>query len=72
MRLRRLPIGWWRVGCRSGHRRSSEHRAGRDHDYDELVIVADGDDVFFLEGYGPIRRPIAAKAITELRAIAKL
>ncbi len=41
-------------------------------DYDEVLIVADGDDVFFLEGYGPIRRAIAAKAITELRALARM
>jgi len=37
-------------------------------DYDEIVIVADGDDCFFLEGYGPIKRPAAAKLIEMLRA----
>jgi hypothetical protein len=41
-------------------------------DYDEILIVANGDDVFFLEGYGPIRRPVAARALEELRAAAGL
>jgi len=39
-------------------------------DYDEILIVVDGDALFYLEGYGPIVRPIAAKAITEVRAAA--
>ena len=37
-------------------------------DYDEVVITCDGDDCFFLEGYGPIKRPAAAKLIEMLRA----
>ena len=41
-------------------------------DYGEIFIVLDGDDTFFLEGYGPIRQPLAAKAIIELRAAAGL
>ena len=41
-------------------------------DYDEIFIVLSGDDAFFLQGYGPIRRPLAAKAIIELRAAAGL
>jgi hypothetical protein len=41
-------------------------------DYDEIFIVVSGDDAFFLQGYGPIRRPLAAKAIVELRAAAGL
>jgi hypothetical protein len=41
-------------------------------DYDEIMIVLDGDDAFYLQGYGPIRRPLAAKAIIELRAAAGL
>ncbi len=41
-------------------------------DYDEVLIVLDGDETFYLEGYGPIRRPLAAKAIVELRAAAGL
>jgi hypothetical protein len=40
--------------------------------YDEIMIVVDGDDAFFLQGQGPIRRPLAAKAIIELRAAAGL
>ena len=41
-------------------------------DYDEIFIVLSGDDAFFLQGFGPIRRPLAAKAIVELRAAAGL
>jgi hypothetical protein len=41
-------------------------------DYDELFIVLEGDDTLFVEGFGPIRRPGAAKAIVELRAAAGL
>lgn len=41
-------------------------------DYDEILVVVDGDDAFYLQGYGPIRQPRAAKAITELRAAAGL
>lgn len=41
-------------------------------DYDEIFVVLDGDDTFYLEGFGPIRRPLAAKAIVELRAAAGL
>lgn len=41
-------------------------------DYDEVLVVLEGDDTFFLEGYGPIRRPEAAKMIVELRAAAGL
>lgn len=41
-------------------------------DYDELFIVLEGGDTFFLEGYGPIRQPAAAKAIVEIRAAAGL
>ena len=37
-------------------------------DSDEVVITCDGDDCFFLEGYGPIKRPAAAKLIEMLRA----
>jgi len=40
--------------------------------YDEFLIVADGDEVFFLEGHGPITRPAATKAIEALRAAAAL
>jgi hypothetical protein len=41
-------------------------------DYDEIFVILDGDNAFFLQGYGPIRRPIAAKAIIEFRAAAGL
>ena len=41
-------------------------------DYDEVFIVVSGDDAFYLQGFGPIRRPLAAKAIVELRAAAGL
>jgi hypothetical protein len=41
-------------------------------DYDEILIVADGDDVFYLEGFGPIRQPAAKAAIEELRKTAGL
>jgi len=37
-------------------------------DNDEIFVVLEGDDTFFLEGYGPITQPAAAKAIIELRA----
>jgi hypothetical protein len=41
-------------------------------DYDEILVVLDGDDAFYLQGFGPIRRPLAAKAIIEFRAAAGL
>lgn len=41
-------------------------------DYDEVFIVLEGDDTFYLQGFGPIRRPAAAKAIIEFRAAAGL
>jgi hypothetical protein len=41
-------------------------------DYDEILVVLEGNDAFYLQGYGPIRQPVAAKAIVELRAAAGL
>jgi hypothetical protein len=41
-------------------------------DYDEILVVADGDDTFYLDGYGPIHRPIAASLIQDLRAAGAL
>jgi hypothetical protein len=41
-------------------------------DYDEILIVLDGDDTFYVQGFGPIRRKLAAETITELRAAAGL
>ena len=35
-------------------------------------LIADGDELFLLEGHGPITRPAAAKAIEALRAAAAL
>lgn len=40
--------------------------------YDEYFIVADGNELFFLRGKGPIKRPRAVKAIEALRAAAAL
>ena len=37
-------------------------------DYDEILVVLDGTDCFYLEGFGPIKRPAAAKLIEMLRA----
>ena len=41
-------------------------------DYDEILIIVDGDNAFYLQGFGPIKTPGAAKAIEELRAAAGL
>lgn len=41
-------------------------------DYDEILIVVDGPDALYVQGYGPIEQPAAAKAIEELRAAAGL
>jgi hypothetical protein len=38
-------------------------------DYDELLIVGDGKDTFYLDGYGPIRRKAAAAVIDALRKL---
>lgn len=40
--------------------------------YDEIFVIVDGDNVFFLQGRGPITRPHAVKAIEALRAAAAL
>jgi len=39
-------------------------------DYDEILIVADGDDTFFLQGFGPIRAAEAAALVARLRTAA--
>jgi hypothetical protein len=39
-------------------------------EYDEVLVAVDGDDVFFLEGYGPIRPPKAAALLNTLKVIA--
>ncbi len=41
-------------------------------DYDEILIVVDGDDAFYLEGFGPIRRDAASAVIKAVRAAGKL
>lgn len=40
--------------------------------YDEVLVIADGDELFFLQGRGPIKRPKAVSAIEALRAAAAL
>jgi hypothetical protein len=39
-------------------------------DYDEIVAIVDGDEAFFLQGYGPIRGGAAAELIERLRGLA--
>ena len=39
-------------------------------DYDEILIIVDGADAYYLQGFGPIKQPVAAKMIEELRAAA--
>jgi hypothetical protein len=39
-------------------------------DYDEIIAIVDGDEAFFLQGYGPIRGGSAADLIERLRALA--
>jgi hypothetical protein len=62
--------------ARRGTTRGSSHHRARPHlrspiaDYDKLLIVADGDDTFYLEGFGPIRRSVAADVLRDLRGIA--
>jgi hypothetical protein len=40
--------------------------------YDEILVVADNAELFFLHEQGPIKRPAAVKAIEALRAAAAL
>jgi hypothetical protein len=39
-------------------------------DYDEILVSVDGEDIFFLEGFGPIRPPEAALLVGKLKRIA--
>jgi hypothetical protein len=48
------------------------HAAEPVEGYDEFLIIADGDRLFFLQGHGPIKQPKALKAIEALRAAAAL
>jgi hypothetical protein len=36
--------------------------------YEEYLVIADGEELFFLHERGPIKRPLAVKAIEALRA----
>jgi hypothetical protein len=40
--------------------------------YDEFLIIADGEELFFVQGHGPITRPKAAHVIETLRAAAAM
>jgi hypothetical protein len=40
-------------------------------DYDEVLAVLDGDDTFWLEGFGPIRGGAAEQCIAKLSTLAK-
>ena len=55
----------WREGA-------APDRSHATADYDEVLIVVDGSDAYFLQGHGPIKQPAAAKVIEELRAAAGL
>jgi hypothetical protein len=39
-------------------------------DYDEILVSVDGEDIFFLEGFGPIRPAEAALLVGKLKRIA--
>lgn len=39
-------------------------------DYDEIIAIVDGDECFFLQGFGPIRGGAAAELIERLRELA--
>jgi hypothetical protein len=51
---------------------TSNHSMDPTADYDEILIVLQGEDTFLLQGFGPIRQPAASKVIVELRAAARL
>lgn len=50
----------------------SRDRQNATVDYEEILILVDGNDAFYLQGFGPITQPRAAAAIEELRAAAGL
>ena len=58
--------------CEAAWREAPVRPVGTLADYEEILIVVDGDSAFLLEGRGPITAPAAAKAIEELRAAAGL
>ena len=58
--------------CADAWSETTERSTDRVVGYDEYLIIADGDEVFVLDGQGPITRPLAARAIEALRAAADL
>jgi hypothetical protein len=58
--------------CEAAWREAPAKPTDATADYDEILIIVDGGDAFFLQGFGPIKQPAAAKAIEELRAAAGL
>lgn len=40
--------------------------------YDEFLIIADGEELYMIQGHGPIQRPKAAHVIETLRAAAAM
>jgi hypothetical protein len=41
-------------------------------DYDEILVLADGDEVIFLDGFGPIHGGAAEELVRRLRQVAGL
>lgn len=58
--------------CEAAWREAPSKESVGTADYDEILIIVDGGDAFFLQGFGPILSPAAKKAIEELRAAAGL
>lgn len=58
--------------CADAWRETTAQSTDRVVGYDEYLIIADGEELFLLDGKGPITRPRAAKAIEALRAAADL
>ena len=61
--LAELAEAAWREPPPTEHRHATA-------DYDEVLIVVDGPDAYFVQGEGPIEQPAAANLIVELRAAA--
>jgi hypothetical protein len=73
-RKKTLPEGELQALLDLADRAWREERSPNPHptaDYDEILILADGDDTFFLEGFGPLRGGAAEKLIAKLRAASK-
>jgi hypothetical protein len=41
-------------------------------DYDEILVLANGDEVVFLDGFGPIKGGSAEELVKRLRQLAEL